>query len=194
MERTIKQAEELYGDIKDVRDELNILKSVAQYQETVQMRLRNCQKKTTDLSAAYIVNNVKELDVVADRIQSAQNEIANRQATLAGEQSKVLMVFTFATLLFTPNWAFFVIWLVAFFWEKIEESVIAVKESTMVSVLRALVCFFWGNIKEYGKKHAYMTHDLSSRLWRQDNGQRETDDLREASNFDDWELLKVKSP
>lgn len=71
MERTIKQAEELYGDIKDVRDELNILKSVAQYQETVQMRLRNCQKKTTDLSAAYIVNNVKELDVVADRIQSA---------------------------------------------------------------------------------------------------------------------------
>ncbi|KAM5363840.1 hypothetical protein ACJZ2D_011816 [Fusarium nematophilum] len=106
----IKKAERLYCDIKDVRDELNILKSAAQYQHIVQMGLSDMQTKDADLTAAYVVNDLKEVDIVADRIQSAvnttlslqQSEIANLQASLATEQGKILMVFTFNTLLFLP--------------------------------------------------------------------------------------------
>ncbi|KAK1703613.1 hypothetical protein BDP67DRAFT_535203 [Colletotrichum lupini] len=177
MEVAINKAEKLYSDIKDVRDELNILKSVAQYQQSVQRKLTPSQVKNADLTAAQVVSNIIELDVVADRIQLAvnatislqQNEIANnqaklawdqarlavRQGELAGKQSKVLVVFTFATLLFlplsflsslfaldvssflqTPTWAYLVIFLV----------------SSVVSLIIGLVAFFSETIKKYGKK------------------------------------------
>lgn len=58
----------MYIDIKDVRDELHILKLVAQYQEIVQMGLKNKKEKTANLSAAYVLNNIAELDIVADRM------------------------------------------------------------------------------------------------------------------------------
>ncbi|KAF5012599.1 hypothetical protein FDECE_1366 [Fusarium decemcellulare] len=95
IKNAIKKAEKLYCDIKDVRDELNILKSVAQYQGIVQRGLAGKREKEVDLSANYVVNDLKEMDIVADRIQSAQSEIANFQG-------KILMVFTFATVLFLP--------------------------------------------------------------------------------------------
>ncbi|KAK1542136.1 hypothetical protein CPAR01_05523 [Colletotrichum paranaense] len=111
MEDAFEQAEKLYGDIKDVRDELNILKSVAQHQRTVQRGLYKKMKKIVDLPAAYVVNDIAHMEAVAERIESAvnttislqQNEIANYQAKLAGDQGKILMVFTFATLLFTDQ-------------------------------------------------------------------------------------------
>ncbi|KAF5974783.1 ankyrin unc44 [Fusarium coicis] len=120
----IEEAQNLYLLIKDVRDELNILKSVSRFQKIVQRSLTsNLGRELQDeeLSADYVENDISEMDTIADRIQSAQNELANRQAefsnristasheqttlateqtTLATEQSKVLMVFTFATLLF----------------------------------------------------------------------------------------------
>ncbi|KAF4462854.1 ankyrin unc44 [Fusarium albosuccineum] len=137
--KAIKKAEKLYCDIKDVRDELNILKSAAQYQRAVQRGLAGDKVKDADLSATYVVNDIAEMDIVAHRIQSAQSEIANfqaalaaKQASLATDQGKILMAFTFATLLFlplsflsslfaldvnsfqqTPGWAFAVIFLVA---------------------------------------------------------------------------------
>lgn len=80
----IKYAEELYCDIKDVRDELNILKSVVQHQKFVQKLLASQyvrdgnpsntyfkQMKDSDLSAAHILSYIEEMDTVADRIQSA---------------------------------------------------------------------------------------------------------------------------
>ncbi|KAK1716731.1 uncharacterized protein BDZ83DRAFT_734000 [Colletotrichum acutatum] len=108
IETTIQKAYTLSSDIKDVRDELNILKSVAQYQEIVQKGMKDSPVNDGELSAAYVVNNIKEMDIVADRIQSAiymtlslqQSEIANRNAILSVQHGKVLMIFTFATLLF----------------------------------------------------------------------------------------------
>ncbi|EXF75204.1 hypothetical protein CFIO01_06162 [Colletotrichum fioriniae PJ7] len=184
MEDAFEEAEKLYGDIKDVRDELNILKSVAQHQKTVQMGLENKEKLTADLSAAYVVNDIEQMEAVAQRIESAvnttislqQNEIANYQAKLAGDQGKILMIFTFATLLFVSpihQGAVFarstmvsvIIGLVAFFWENIKRSSMVrvfkaivyfvcekINESTMASIFKAFVCFFWGKIKEYGEK------------------------------------------
>ncbi|KAK1488528.1 hypothetical protein CABS01_02158 [Colletotrichum abscissum] len=79
MEVAINKAEKLYSDIKDVRDELNILKSVAQYQQSVQRKLTPSQVKNADLTAAQVVSNIIELDVVADRIQLAQNWLGTKQ-------------------------------------------------------------------------------------------------------------------
>ncbi|CAG7563248.1 unnamed protein product [Fusarium equiseti] len=143
----LKEAEMLYSEIKDFRDEVNILSSVAQYQLAVQKRLPGNKVKAADLSASYVLGDLEKMDRVANRIELAvnttlslqQSEISSRQATLATqqalqstEQGKILMAFTFATLLFlplpflsslfaldvssfqqTPAWAFTVLFLVA---------------------------------------------------------------------------------
>lgn len=90
-----KTAQDLSNDIKDIRDELNILKATAQYQQDVQEALYMSQERTrvnqegvpianqkgplmdriqrlqANLSAAHVVNDIKEMDNVADRIQAA---------------------------------------------------------------------------------------------------------------------------
>jgi hypothetical protein len=76
MRKSIKLAEDLFADIKDVRDELNILKSAARFQKKVQLDLAEGYVKDTNLSADYVENDIKEMDNVADRIQSAVSEIS----------------------------------------------------------------------------------------------------------------------
>ncbi|KAF5491319.1 Ankyrin-3 [Colletotrichum fructicola] len=71
IKNAIGKAERLYCSIKDVRDELNILKSVAGYQKIVQRGLFGNKVKDADLTAAYVVNELEELDIIADRIQSS---------------------------------------------------------------------------------------------------------------------------
>lgn len=66
----IKKAERMYCEIKDIRDELNILKSAVQHQRTVEAGLHR-RSLDGDLTAAYIVNDLKEMDNSAERIQSA---------------------------------------------------------------------------------------------------------------------------
>ncbi|KAM0264853.1 hypothetical protein ACHAPA_008102 [Fusarium lateritium] len=94
MRESIKLAEKLVADINDVRDELNILKSAARFQKKVQIDLAGNNAKSTNLSADYVENDIKEMDDVAERIQSA-TEIARQQNT-------VLMTFTAATIFFLP--------------------------------------------------------------------------------------------
>ncbi|KAF4436098.1 ankyrin unc44 [Fusarium acutatum] len=106
----IRRTEHLFTDIKDVRDELNVLKAIVQYQKIVERGLAGENVKDTDLLAENILGDIKEMEVVAERIQLAvnatlclqQNEIANFQATLATTQGKTVMAFTFATVLFLP--------------------------------------------------------------------------------------------
>ncbi|RMJ13281.1 hypothetical protein BHE90_006667 [Fusarium euwallaceae] len=113
----------MYCEIKDIRDELNILKSAAQHQRTVEEGLTG-GSLDVDLAAAYIVKDLREMDNSAERIQSAinttlsllqsesanlqatlsleQSELSNRLADLARRQGKTLMVFTIVTILFLP--------------------------------------------------------------------------------------------
>ncbi|KAF5720983.1 ankyrin [Fusarium mundagurra] len=159
----IKKAKDLYCDIKDVRDELNILKSVAQYQQIVQRGLAGKEVDESRFSSTYVVKDLKELDSIAQRIQSAQSEVANRQATEATRQGKTVMTFTFATVLFdplfhqlplsflssmfaldvasfqeAPAWAFYVIFFV----------------SMGISAILGFSVFYWDNIKHV--KHGLM--------------------------------------
>lgn len=115
---SIAGATRLYSEIKDVRDELNILKSIANYQRIVQNQLFDKRWVTLDLAASYMVSDLEELDKLAGRIETAvrqlspycdsvllitsifqvntmislqENEVANSQAKLANEQAKVSM-------------------------------------------------------------------------------------------------------
>lgn len=66
-----EMAEKLYCDIKDVRDELSILKSAVQQQEIVQKGVYRKKVKDGNLSSTYVLNDLKELETVAERIESA---------------------------------------------------------------------------------------------------------------------------
>ncbi|KAF3810601.1 Protein fem-1-like A-B [Colletotrichum gloeosporioides] len=134
------EAEDLSSRVKDILDELSILESTVQYQQDVQraMKKQDAQKERkkpdaqgavrrqnvleTDLTTTYILNDIKGLGSVAQRVHAAvnatlslqQSEIANLQARLSIEQAKlsiqhaelatrqgrVLMVFTVVTILF----------------------------------------------------------------------------------------------
>ncbi|CAH0051314.1 unnamed protein product [Clonostachys solani] len=117
----IKLAKEMSCQIKDIRDELNILKSVAQYQREVEEKLSTNSRKTgsgnASLRANYVIEDISQMDTVSLRIQSSisetlsleQSEIANLQATLSVEQGTRsveqgtrLMVFTIVTVVFLP--------------------------------------------------------------------------------------------
>lgn len=68
----IRKAEDLSSRIKDIRDELNILKAVAQYQRDVQREMQKLRgSQEAGLSASHVVNDIKEMDKVADRIQTS---------------------------------------------------------------------------------------------------------------------------
>lgn len=70
----IKSAERLYCEVKDVRDELNIIKAIARFQELVQRNITQKPRdadRDADLSATRILNDVKEMDLVSSRIESA---------------------------------------------------------------------------------------------------------------------------
>lgn len=88
LRKATQKAQDLSNDIKDIRDELNILKATAQYQQDVQEALYMSQERfpsagqngplmdriqrlQANLSAAHVVNDIREMDSVADRIQAA---------------------------------------------------------------------------------------------------------------------------
>uniref|UniRef100_A0A8H7NC66 Ankyrin repeat protein n=1 Tax=Bionectria ochroleuca TaxID=29856 RepID=A0A8H7NC66_BIOOC len=113
--KATEEAKRMSCEIKDIRDELNILKSVAQFQRDVEQKLStNDSSKTgsrnSSLRANYVVEDVSQMDRVSLRIQSSisetlsleQSEIANLQATLSVEQGKTLMAFTIVTVVFLP--------------------------------------------------------------------------------------------
>ncbi|KAF4943187.1 hypothetical protein FGADI_13572 [Fusarium gaditjirri] len=153
----IQRAKTLCFHIKDVRDEISILKSVAQHQQIVQRGIESMEVDESRLSSTYVVKNLEELDDIAERIQSAvnttlslqQSEIANRQATEATKQGNTVMTFTFATVLFlplsflsslfaldvasfqqAPAWAFYVIFFA----------------SAGISLILGYGVFYWNNI------------------------------------------------
>ncbi|KAG5760665.1 hypothetical protein H9Q72_011228 [Fusarium xylarioides] len=67
----IRKTESLFCHIKDVRDELNILRSAARYQENVQKGLTLGEAQTSELLSKSVLNDIREMEVVAERIQLA---------------------------------------------------------------------------------------------------------------------------
>ncbi|TVY68341.1 Ankyrin-3 [Fusarium oxysporum f. sp. cubense] len=208
----IQKAKDLYCDIKDARDELNILKSVAQYQQIVQRGLAEKGVDESRFSSTYVVKDVKELDSIAERIQSAinttlslqQSEVANRQATEATRQGKTVMTFTFATVLFlplsflsslfaldvasfqeAPAWAFYIIFFV----------------SIGISAILGFSVFYWEDTRHFKKEFMTSPANALEQLFKpasnpltmpkaSDSGNNETGraikSLRIVSKMEDW--------
>ncbi|KAG4261539.1 hypothetical protein FPRO03_11556 [Fusarium proliferatum] len=158
----IETAKTLCSKIKDVRDELSILKSVVRYQQIVQRGIEGTKVDESRLSSTYVMKNLEERDDISARIQSAvnttlslqQSELANSQAIEATKQGNTVMTFTFATVLFlplsflsslfaldvasfqeAPAWAFYVIFFV----------------SAGISLILGFGVFYWDNIKRFMK-------------------------------------------
>ncbi|OHE90925.1 hypothetical protein CORC01_13780 [Colletotrichum orchidophilum] len=118
-ETNTRKAARLLFEIRDVRDELNILRTIARYQQKVQVDLNGAVPRVPDAQTAdwdedgtakNVQNDIEELDKLAKRTEEALNttitiyesEIANLQATEAAEQGKRVMVFTLVTVFFLP--------------------------------------------------------------------------------------------
>ncbi|RSL93591.1 hypothetical protein CEP52_013157 [Fusarium oligoseptatum] len=102
--------------IKDIRDELNILKSIARFQRKVQSTMAGSKTKE-ELSSYYLLRDIDELDKVSNQTQEAiktaltlqesdiarfQAEIANLQASEAVRQGNGAFMFGLVTVWFVP--------------------------------------------------------------------------------------------
>lgn len=68
----IKKAAELLKEIKDIRDELNMLNAVLTQQKSVWNELHDPQADKNNLRGpAYAINNIEEMDKQAERVQDA---------------------------------------------------------------------------------------------------------------------------
>jgi hypothetical protein len=69
---SIKDASILLQEIKDTRDELNILKAVLMHQNKVWNEIHETESETAELKGpAYMINEIEEMDKQAQRVQNA---------------------------------------------------------------------------------------------------------------------------
>ncbi|KAL3595568.1 hypothetical protein FPOAC2_09911 [Fusarium poae] len=122
LNRGTTDAAEYLFKIKDIRDELNILKTIAKSQHKVQSGLtrgktgqtcHNCHigsNSGPDINAQYVLSDILELDQAASQAQEAlqttlslqDSQIANLQAEESAQQGRILFVFTLFTVVFVP--------------------------------------------------------------------------------------------
>ncbi|RBR13502.1 uncharacterized protein FIESC28_08130 [Fusarium coffeatum] len=110
LDRALGEGASQLHRIKDVRDELNILKTIARYQLIVRSKMAGETRRREDLLAAYVLGDIIELDNNANQLHDAfistislqESELANFQAQQAVKQGKTVMVFTVVTVWFLP--------------------------------------------------------------------------------------------
>ncbi|KAM0497315.1 hypothetical protein ACHAP8_006805 [Fusarium lateritium] len=122
LNRDTKKAARCLFEIKDIRDELNILKTIAKSQQKVQAKLarsktgqacHDCHTGNNlgpDINAQYALSDILELDQAAAQAQEAlqttlalqDSQIANLQAEESAQQGRILFVFTLFTVVFVP--------------------------------------------------------------------------------------------
>ncbi|KAI9896675.1 hypothetical protein N3K66_008847 [Trichothecium roseum] len=99
----IKHAESLSYRIKDIRDELSILRAVAGYQKNVQDRIFRARGKKSNSLATYVFNDIGQMDNVSMRVEAAVDmTLSLQQNEMAFSQNKTLMIFSVVTILFSP--------------------------------------------------------------------------------------------
>ncbi|RBR25654.1 uncharacterized protein FIESC28_01617 [Fusarium coffeatum] len=114
---SINKAKNLFCAIKDVRDELNILKSAARFQKVVQRNLAR-GKRNADISADYVENDIREIDEVASTDFSDTEQGPHDFYLFHTSLLTFVIPFFFVRvgcgfLPETPSWVFAVIFLVA---------------------------------------------------------------------------------
>ncbi|KAG5792671.1 hypothetical protein H9Q69_008293 [Fusarium xylarioides] len=108
LQTVLEGASNLACEIKDLRDELNILRSIVNSQETVQREMAGNPETSVGITGLYYRKDIEEMENVAKRTQEsvdtilslAETEIANDQARQATKQGRTMMVFTVITIVF----------------------------------------------------------------------------------------------
>lgn len=109
--KSIREAADLLRNVKDIRDELNILRLIVSHQKMVQESLPLPVGAThNDRHARSVVVDIEELDKMAKKIEGAvnatlsleQSAIAIAQSDETVQQGQTLMTFTIITILFLP--------------------------------------------------------------------------------------------
>ncbi|KAI9147007.1 Vegetative incompatibility protein [Paramyrothecium foliicola] len=108
--REILEAASLFREIKDIRDELKMLKTIAEHQALIQKDAPEMNSSYATASSESVVGTLTQMDRDAARIENAvnttltleQNEISIAQAQEAVSQGRTLMIFTVVTILFLP--------------------------------------------------------------------------------------------
>lgn len=71
LDRALGEGASQLHRIKDVRDELNILKTIAKYQLIVRSKMAGETRRREDLIAAYVLGDIIELDNNANQLHDA---------------------------------------------------------------------------------------------------------------------------
>ena len=71
LDRALGEGASQLHRIKDVRDELNILKTIAKYQLSVRSKMAGETRKKDDLMASYVLGDIVELDNNAKQMHDA---------------------------------------------------------------------------------------------------------------------------
>ncbi|KAK7408038.1 hypothetical protein QQX98_009811 [Neonectria punicea] len=122
IEEAIKAAARLSAEIRDIRDELQMLQAIAKHQVKVQKKLENGSSADNGLWESYVMSDIGDMIRSADRIKSnvemtlsleqsqiANNQakesvwqggVANEQAIESVQQGRTLMIFTAITAFF----------------------------------------------------------------------------------------------
>ncbi|KAI1419254.1 hypothetical protein F5Y12DRAFT_278246 [Xylaria sp. FL1777] len=115
---SISSAADLLDEVKDILDELMILKTLVSQQGSVwQDLVGNDPKRDNARGPAYTLRTIEEMIKMADRVQVSVKDIldleqnainidqaieSTRQGTESARQGTILMSFTIVTVLFTP--------------------------------------------------------------------------------------------
>lgn len=79
VKQAISTAEELFSEVKDIRDELGIVQWIVSCQEIVQKRLPGDNKDTKDtseLTVKYVLKDIARMEQLASRIQENVSYLA----------------------------------------------------------------------------------------------------------------------
>ncbi|KAL5365900.1 ankyrin repeat-containing domain protein [Aspergillus floccosus] len=103
--RSVNSTAALLRNVKDIRDELNILRTIASYQQVVQQELGE-----KGGSASRVIADIDEMNKRTETIYEAvhatlnleQNEIALSQSEETIQQGRTIMLFTVTTIIFLP--------------------------------------------------------------------------------------------
>lgn len=75
LETVLTNASELACSVKDIRDELNILRSIVNFQLTVQEDMAGNPESSTGITAHYFWKDIEELENVARRVQESVSKV-----------------------------------------------------------------------------------------------------------------------
>lgn len=75
------EAANLFREVKDIRDELHMLRAITEYQKSVQEDAPWFAASSKELTAQSIIETLRDMDKAAERIETAVRKPGNTMPT-----------------------------------------------------------------------------------------------------------------